>query len=709
MNYLKKYRPIIYLFATYIALLVSCIIPMKSGAVLHAQSAATNQSHVIHYKGLVNRLTNLKLLAALPQEGEKSAMWASYDRKSKVDSVSGAFIDWGANNDGLSPQFIRKEGENMVLAEMEGPGAIVRIWSASPAKGHIKIFIDGNPVPVIDLPFIDLFSTSSIPAFNYPQLVYETAARGFNNYVPITYQRSCKVVAEPGWGQYYQFNYITFPAGTTIGTFEAKPTTENANALATANDFFENKLGQVPYSIREREEKKEIIELPPNGSKTITLTGLKAIYALKAKLAFASKQKTHEAYRKVLLQIKWDDEMEPAVWSPIGDFFGSAPGYNLYKTLPMGMTEDAMYSFWYMPFEKSATITLTNHFSEAVKVDLTIGIENGVDDIKNKGRFHAKWHRNLPPLEDSARWPDWTVLETEGRGRFLGMSLLVWNPKGGSCKQYGGEGQHWWGEGDEKFFVDGEKFPSTFGTGTEDYFGYAWCIPKFFEHAFHSQNHTEDNMGYQSMNRWQVIDNIPFQRSFNGYLEKYFPDHWPTQYATVAYWYLNAGGKDPIKPTPVNELFGYENAYTVYREPGAIEGESLQIISNTGGYAGNDLFVDERLFDRVSGHKVFVWHGKPKAQNELETKFQVEKPGTYRLKVGVVKTPDSGRFMLNLNGDVASTIIDLNTNVKPGAPETIELGVFKFEKGDQVLKFKWLESENSGRRMLLDFIKIEAL
>ncbi len=52
--------------------------------------------------------------------------------------------------------------------------------------------------------------------------------------------------------------------------------------------------------------------------------------------------------------------------------------------------------------------------------------------------------------------------------------LHIWNPKGG-----------WWGEGDEKFFVDGERFPSTFGTGTEDYFGYAWCSEKTFIRAFH--------------------------------------------------------------------------------------------------------------------------------------------------------------------------------------------------------------------------------
>ncbi len=634
-------------------------------------------------------------------------MWASYDRKSKVDSTSGAFIEWGANNDGFGPQYIRKEGENMVLAEMEGPGAIVRIWSASPSKGHIKIFIDGKETPVIDMPFLDLFKTTSLPAFNYPQLVYETAARGFNNYVPITYQRSCKVVAEPEWGQYYHFNYISFPAGTTVGAFQTSPSPTSTQALARVDQFFKNSLGQLPYEVKGREEKMIEKSIAPGASETVTITGSKAIYALKARVKIGNEKRMDEALRKLIFQVKWDDEKEAAIWSPIGDFFGSAPGYNLYKTLPMGMTEEGMYSYWYMPFEKSATVTLTNHFDEPVNVDLNVGIEDVTNNVKDYARFHAKWHRNLSPLADTARWPDWTVLETGGSGRFLGMSLLVWNPKGGSCKQFGGEGHYWWGEGDEKFFVDDERFPSTFGTGTEDYFGYAWCIPNLFQHAFHSQNHTENNMGHQSMNRWQVIDNVPFQRSFKGYLEKYFPDQWPTQYAVVPYWYLNANGNDPIKPTPVNELYGFETPYKVYREPGAIEGEQLQVVKNTGGYAGNDVFVDEKLFDKVSGHKVFIWFGKPGEPNELDAKFFVENAGKYKVTAKVVKTPEGGSFQFGINNVPNQKTFNLKGATAPGLVENIELGVYQLAKGENHIKIYWKEIAGAGTQLMLDYIKLD--
>ncbi len=162
------------------------------------------------------------------------------------------------------------------------------------------------------------------------------------------------------------------------------------------------------------------------------------------------------------MRITWDGQAQPAVWCPLGDFFGTAPGVNLYKTLLTGMTDKGFYSYWYMPFAKSAVVELVNE--DTVHRHLEFQITHAPLDrpFDGLGHFHAKWHRDTVELPRD-RWPDWLMLQTQGRGRFCGVSLHVWNPQGG-----------WWGEGDEKFFVDGEKFPSTFGTGSEDYFGYAW-------------------------------------------------------------------------------------------------------------------------------------------------------------------------------------------------------------------------------------------
>ena len=137
------------------------------------------------------------------------------------------------------------------------------------------------------------------------------------------------------------------------------------------------------------------------------------------------------------------------------------------------------------------------------------------------------------------------MLKTEGTGRYVGTQLHVWNPRGG-----------WWGEGDEKWFVDGEKFPSSIGTGSEDYFGFAWSSGSPFHEPLHGQPATGDDW-HATLYRWHIADDIPFHTGFEGAIEKYFPNSKPTLYAAVAFWYLNSGGEDPYKEIPVSERIGY--------------------------------------------------------------------------------------------------------------------------------------------------------
>ncbi|MFO8000494.1 MAG: glycoside hydrolase family 172 protein, partial [Marinilabilia sp.] len=643
--------------------------------------------------------------AELPAEGEESGMFSSYDRKSQYDEETGEYVEWSANDDGLSPQYIRKEGDDMVLAEMEGPGAIVRIWSANPEQGHVKIYIDGEEKPVLDMPFRDYFDPSKLPAFNYSNLVYETNARGFNNYVPITFNDSVKVVAEPGWGQYYHFNYIQFPEDQTVEPFNSEPSPDAVKTLGEINKLFGDGLGKPFYETKDPDEDAHAVVMGPGeSSDPITIEGRRAITSLRVNVDSLPREEEEELLRKTVMKIRWDDQEEPAVWSPIGDFFGSAPGFNPYETLMMGMEDRDMYSYWYMPFSKRAEIQFQNHSDIPADLDVKVTHEKNAIESDDFGYFHAKWHRDIMPV-DSSRWPDWTVLKTEGTGRFVGMFLSVWNPKGGSCVRHAGEGHHWWGEGDEKFFVDGEKFPSTFGTGTEDYFGYAWCVPNFFQHAYHSQNYTEDNMGYQALNRWQIIDNVPFQESFEAYMEKYFPNEWPTQYATVAYWYLDRDGTDPIEPTPAGELYGFEKDYSVFRVDDAIEGEDMRIASNSGGWASNDVFAHETLFKKVSGHKILNWFADPEKENVLKTIFDFEKSGKYRVSANIIRSKEGGQFRFQLNEGALEGQINFHHEEEDEDVRKIDLGIIDMEEGEQELVFEWLEEQSEGGRLSLDYLE----
>jgi hypothetical protein len=515
------------------------------------------------YPDLVNRMTDLAGLSVLPEPGEKCGQWSSYSRKSKYDAATGKYVDWKANGDGGG--FIRREGNGIVMAEMKGPGCIWRIWSACAHSGHVKIYLDGQKEPVVDLPFNQYFTGKTAP-FNYPSLSYNLGYRiekrkcfnGENLYMPIPYQKSCKIVADKNWGSYYHFTYDSFPKGTKVPTFSAAlvAETENAVALKKVNDFFAKNLGDDPAGKRDGEEtvKKSVAVEPGKTATVAELDGPQAITAVKVKMSFTDRKDQMAGLRKVALKITWDGQDKPAVLCPLGDFFGTAPGENLYKSLMSGMTKDGYYAYWYMPFGKKAVVELVNEDAVSRTIDVQLVHAPLGRPFDGLGHFHAKWHRDTFKLSED-RFPDWVMLRTQGRGRFCGTMLHVWNPRGG-----------WWGEGDEKFFVDGEKFPSTYGTGSEDYFGYAWCRPELFERPYHCQTMTEHNQGHQSVLRWHVVDNVPFQKSFEGCLEKYDPSGPDLKYANTVFWYLSPNGVDPYEAVLASERDGYYNPPTADAE-----------------------------------------------------------------------------------------------------------------------------------------------
>src|ERR1035437_4858973 len=133
------------------------------------------------YVDLVKRLTDLEQLAVTPVPGEQCAQCSSYDRASRYDTATGKYVNWDANGDGDG--IIRKEGDKLVLAEMEGPGCIFRTWSAAPKDGHVRIYLDGASEPAVDLPFVGYFDRKNAP-FTRDALVH-TVGMGWNNYTPI--------------------------------------------------------------------------------------------------------------------------------------------------------------------------------------------------------------------------------------------------------------------------------------------------------------------------------------------------------------------------------------------------------------------------------------------------------------------------------------------------------------------------------------------
>ena len=646
----------------------------------------------ITYPDLVRRLTDLQHLATMPEPGETTRQWSSYDRHSYYDAATDKYVGWNANGDNNG--VIRMEGTNAVLAEMTGPGCIVRIWSAAPKAGHVQIYLDDAPTPAVDLPFAEYFDGKQAP-FTRSALV-NIVGSGRNNDTPIPYQKSCKIIASPGWGAYYHFDYTTFPKGTKVPTFTRQLNDADTAALDEANRILSH-CSPLEASGPQKENNLNGTLHANGGTLHKTLEGPNAIVAVRARLNLPPSPADRDVLRQVTLQIRWDGETSPSVWAPFGDFFGTAPGANPYQSLPCGLTQDGWwFANWYMPFARNTEITVRNDGPEDRRLELEI-ISAPLDgDLSQLARFHAKWHRDifLPTRPDRAI--DWPLLKTTGVGRFVGAELHIWNPRAG-----------WWGEGDEKYFVDGEKFPSTFGTGSEDYFGYAWGNAALFQNAFHNQTHNDGgNRGHISVNRWLIADQVPFQKSFEGDIEKYFSNARPTLYDCTVYWYLKPGGEDPYAPVPLADRLGYYAQPSARKVPGAIEGEQMKILSKTGG---DPHVQDMSGFGDGWSNDAQLWWTGAQPGDRLDLVLPVARSGNYTLAAQFTKARDYGIVQMSMDGKPLGAPLDFyHSSVIPTGEQ--ELGACDLSAGKHILTVGIVgANEKAAKSYLfgLDYVKLK--
>jgi hypothetical protein len=280
--------------------------------------------------------------------------------------------------------------------------------------------------------------------------------------------------------------------------------------------------------------------------------GSGAIASLRLKLTATD---IAQALRSTVLTAKFDGRQ--TVQAPVGEFFGTGLGVHSYQDWWRAVGKDGwMTCWWPMPFRESAEVRLTNHATTgAVGVEFDdIGIAecNWTDRTMY---FHTAWRgENLIEFvgDDFHRMQEWNYVTIQGRGVYVGDSLSLYNrPRiDWGDKRWIGP---WWGEGDEKIFVDGESFPSHFGTGSEDYFGYAFNSTSPFHAPFHAQPVGQGNwgIGHTTNGRVRIHDRIPFRHSFQLNMELF---HWQPKrkidYATTTHWYAFDGAKGNGELTP---------------------------------------------------------------------------------------------------------------------------------------------------------------
>lgn len=356
-------------------------------------------------------------------------------------------------------------------------------------------------------------------------------------------------------------------------------------------------------------------------------------------------------HQEMLLRIYWDGNPRPGVEAPVGDFFANCFGKRSAVTSLPVIVEDAdSYNcFWHMPFRKSARIEIVNESSKPINL-----LYYNVDWVKLKSLprdtpyFYAQYRQEYPVQNGR----EYVVLETRGRGHYVGTVLAVRT-----------RSPSWFGEGDERIYVDGEAQPSIQGTGTEDYFLSAWGLKTtstpFFGVPYFDQWGIVG--GHTSAYRWHLSDPIVFTKSIRVAFEHFgwiSPDENPDyksmswneredDYASVAFWYQTG--------TPTFDA----------RAPHARE-RRLPSLDRVVAYARD--FADARYHGEgeAGPQQLWLYEGpqllyRPERQENawLEIPFEVSRKEPLRLVLNLTKSYDFGRYQVLLNGVRLGDPLDL--------------------------------------------------
>jgi Protein of unknown function (DUF2961) len=591
--------------------------------------------------------------------------------------------------DGKIPQgYIKKDAVTLdaqghVLAEMDGPGAVVRIWSADPADaGNVRIYLDDAKEPVIEAPLAELLGGKWKTKIDgkettpFPDPIACERSRGFNLYFPIAYAKHCKITVDKS-DLYYHVDYRTYLKGTEVETFglellshmkEGNP--PGLKAVAPKGDGkFSAEVSAIAAGSRQ-----ELTRLTGDKPQRINHFEVKLPGVRDA-----------ESLRSLVLIVTFDGAKEPQIWCPLGDFFGSAPGVNPYQSMPLAVSqgEDGVIlsCSWRMPFQKSAVFEIHNFGAQrSAAVQCTGVFEEKYSWTDRSMYFHAKWRTaNMK----TRPFRDWTYCDLKGTGVFVGDMLSLMSPV-----------KAWWGEGDEKIFVDGEKFPSWFGTGSEDYYGYAWSNPEPFQHPYHNQTRcdgkgTGATRGLTSVNRFHILDAIPFEKSFRFDMEVW---HWDPKvtvnYAATSYWYARPDATDDFEPASAEVLQHIPAAPPPpppFRIKGAVEGESLKVLGKSSDFPLGPQDLRPFAEGQWSGD-AHLWGRPEKAGEWADLELPVAADGKYEVVAYLTKAHDYGVIQFSLDGKPLGKPIDGYEADKVVSTGPINLGTMELKKGNAVLR-----------------------
>ena len=679
----------------------------------------------VTFESLLAEMADLDTLARFPSPEYAGKQASTYNRQSTArDQADQGTGGWFADSDGLG--FIRTEQRNgqteWVVMEHSGPGALTRFWTPFFYKDFgnrtgpkVRIYLDGAATPVIDQNLIELLTGLNWSVAEYgskpspqnsvslPAPFSNFTARAGVLHFPVPFAQSCKITLSGG--PFYDIvSYRAYPPGTAVETFTAAKF--QSPLLATVGAA----LTHPPLSAEPQLQQSGVV--PPNsGELALELpTGPRAVTELEIDLDEAAVAANPELLRNLVVSATFDGT--ETVWCPVGDFFNSADRINNVATLARVSTavDGKFVCRWRLPYQTSGRVRLLNCGQSATTAALRVRTAAWAWDARSM-HFHASWRPDF--TSPGTPFHDWNFADVTGKGVLVGDVWTVLNLTNG-----------WWGEGDEKIYVDDEyavgKFPGNFGTGTEDYYGWAGGVVPTrtdeFNTPFESNcqvgsTATNSPRGFNICTRTRMLDAIPFHHRLVFDMEA-SPgtdqrNAWDLlMYSGVTFWYGLPGATSnrPPQPAkaavPITSLAAMQAQSDAIRNgggptlPGAVEAEAIAPASASAGVLTTVVtpLPASDPAQVVSGGSYRLLQFTSAGQH---VEFRLTEQFAARMvRVYLVTGPDAGTVDVWVNGKPVVSGINLQTPTL-GRKE-LQLG--RHEPAEAALLVRFVAGPGAGSR-----------
>lgn len=610
-----------------------------------------------------------------------------YKTAIKVASVS-SYDRTGGNDDGFSGtySFVRKEGTNLILADLKGPGVIYRVWTPTPTEDVLEFLFDGETQPRVEVKMLDLF-LGKYPAF--PRPLVGTGVGGYFCYVPLPFAKSCIVRLRAPKMQFYQINYAIYGPDTPVTTFSTQPSDEYLKLRDQTCALFSRAGSDISAFTAAPKTKVE------SKQSTITLKSHSTQKVFEATrggrivgLQFSPASALIGKARDLMLKITFDGET--TVMCPLGDFFGYAWGQPAVQSLLVGTTGETNYCYFPMPFDRAAKVELISERTTPLDLRATV-LHSSTPRTTNEARFHALWRRENPTQVGKP----FTFIETKGRGHLVGVVLQSQGFESGKTLFF---------EGDDQTTIDGELTIN--GTGSEDFFNGGWYdVPDRWEK--HMSFPLSGCLGYAKhlgrtgAYRMFIGDAYSYRQSLLQTIEHAGEGNTiPTDYCSVSYLYSERALTTSLTPPPLPEravidpeevafpawwqtpiyAWSFGNA-NLTRKSVRIGQEDIRYLSLTG--TGTD------------------WFGP----HFLSPTCDVPTSGKYSIYIEAVKGPGQAKVQLFQNENPVADPVDLFAD-KQIKSERLLLGQLDLTEGKNNLMFKLVGRNDQSSGLGLDLVTI---